>query len=213
MARFPIFLHLSDEEERGVLTLARRRKFARNEVIFREGDPGDTVHLIDRGHVAVRVGTPDGDVATVRVLGPGDLFGELAVLDPGPRMATTVALDRVETLTMHRDVIEQLRRDHPSVDRVLLHATQQELKRLSLALTEVLYSATPVRVARQLERMAASFSADVVPLTQDDLAGLCGTTRQTVNQVLQELQSAGVIALGRARITILDAAALARRAR
>jgi CRP/FNR family transcriptional regulator, cyclic AMP receptor protein len=213
VARFQLFQHLTSAEEQAVLSLARRRKFARGEAVFREGDPGDTVHLIDKGHVAIRVSTPDGDVATVRVLGPGDLMGELAVLDPGPRMATAVALDKVETLTLHRDVIERLRADHTSVDRVLLMASQREVKRLSLALTEVLYTPVATRVARHLVRLTELFAADVVPLTQDDLAGLCGTTRQTVNQVLHDLQQAGVLELARGKVVVVDRARLSRAAR
>lgn len=196
-----------------MLTMARRRKFRRNEAIFREGDPGDSVHLLDRGHVAIRVTTPDGEVATVRVLGPGELFGELAVLDPGPRMATTVALDAVETLSLHRSDIEELRVRHRSVDRVLLTASQREVRRLSLALTEVLHTSVATRLARHLERLSQVFDSDELPVTQDDLAGLCGTTRQTANQVLHDLQESGAISLGRAKVTVVDHELLARAAR
>ena len=213
MARFDILRELSESDERAVLAMARRRKFRHNEAIFREGDPGDSVHLIDKGHVAVRLTTPAGEVATLRILGPGDLFGALAVLDPGPRMATTVALDAVETLSLHRTVVDQLRADHTSVDRVLLTASQREVRRLSAALSEVLYTSVPTRLARHLVRLAEVFAGDVLPLTQDDLAGLCGTTRQTANQVLQELQAAGVVVLGRGKVTIVDHAHLARAAR
>ena len=213
MARFDILRELSESDERAVLAMARRRKLRHNEAIFREGDPGDSVHLIDKGHVAVRLTTPAGEVATLRILGPGDLFGELAVLDPGPRMATTVALDAVETLSLHRTVVDQLRADHTSVDRVLLTASQREVRRLSAALSEVLYTSVPTRLARHLVRLAEVFAGDVLPLTQDDLAGLCGTTRQTANQVLQELQAAGVVVLGRGKVTIVDHAHLARAAR
>ena len=213
MARFDLLRELTEGEERAILAMARRRKFRHNEAIFREGDPGDTVHLIDRGHVAVRTTTPAGEVLTVRIIGPGDLFGELAVLDPGPRAATTVALDAVETLSLHRDVVEQLRLEHSSVDRLLLRASQREVRRLSLALSEVLYTPVPTRLARHLSRLTQVFGGDVLPLTQDDLAGLCGTTRQTANHVLQELQSAGIITLGRGKLTIVDLEGLARAAR
>ena len=213
MARFDILRELTEGEERAVLAMARRRKFRHSEAIFREGDPGDTIHLLDRGHVAVRLTTPAGEISTVRILGPGDLFGELAVLDPGPRMATTVALDAVQTLSLHSGVVEQLRVKHASVDRVLLRASQREVRRLSMALTEVLYTPVPNRLARHLTRLTKVFASDVLPLTQDDLAGLCGTTRQTANRVLQELQAAGVITLGRGKVTIVDPDGLARAAR
>src|SRR5207253_11324842 len=79
---WPILNVLSEEERRALLSIARRRRFARNEVIFHEGDPGDTLHLLAKGHVAIRVATPWGDVATVRVLRAGAFLGELAVVSP-----------------------------------------------------------------------------------------------------------------------------------
>jgi CRP-like cAMP-binding protein len=204
MTHFGILDELTDDQRRSLLSLAHRRKFRRHEAIFREGDPGDTVHLLDRGHVAVRVTTPAGDEATVRVLGPGDHFGELAVLDPSPRVATIVALGAVETLALHRNVVQQLRVDHRSVDRVLLTAAHREVRRLSLALSEAMYTPVPKRLARQLCNLVTLFDSDVLPVTQDDLAGLCGSTRQTTNQCLHDLQVAGIIALGRSKVTVLD---------
>lgn len=90
-----------EEDRRRLLAATRRRRFARREVLFHEGDPGDTVH---RGRVAVRITTPSGDVATLRVRGPGEVIGELALLDSASRwLATVVALERSETLALHRD--------------------------------------------------------------------------------------------------------------
>src|SRR5919107_6208391 len=91
-----------EADRRRLLAATHRRRFARREVLFHEGDPGDTVHLLDRGRVAVRITTPLGDVSTLRVRGPGSVIGELALLgDAGSemprRMATVVALERTET--------------------------------------------------------------------------------------------------------------------
>src|SRR3954464_13952855 len=118
--KWELFDTFSDDDTRAVLAAARRRRFAKGEVIFHEGDPGDTMHLLDAGRVAVRVTTPMGDTATLRVLGPGSFFGELAVLSPAPRNATTPALEPVETLGLHRDTLDELRAHHASVDRFLL---------------------------------------------------------------------------------------------
>jgi len=177
----------------------------------REGDPGDAVHLIDRGHVAVRVATPLGDVATVRILVPGDLFGEMAVLSDQPRMATIVALGAVETLSLHRSVLGELRAAQTSIDRILLAAALDEVRRLSYALMEAYYVPVPKRMARTLGQLADTFG-DTIPLTQDDLAGLCGTTRQTANEVLRDLAARAVIALHRGRLDIVNRVALDRAA-
>jgi CRP-like cAMP-binding protein len=211
--KFSLLVGLPEIDARAVLAASRRRKYRRNEPICREGEPGDTLHLIDKGHVAVRATTPQGDTATMRVLGTGSLFGEIAVLEDVPRSATIVALDSVETLSLHRDVIEQLRSQHPSIDRMLMSAALAEVRRLTRALTEALYTPVPKRLTRSLSELLAVFDDGVVPLTQDDIAGMCGTTRQTANEVLQTLVADGIIELSRGRITVVDPDRLARAAR
>ncbi len=213
MTKFTMLEGLDDADTRAVLSAARRRKYKRGEAICREGDPGDTLYLMDRGHVAIRVTTPAGDTATMRVLGPGSQFGEIAVIESTPRSATVVALDAVECLSLHRDVIQDLRRDHASVDRVLLSASLNEVRRLTAALAEALYLQVPKRVAKTLWRLLDVFPDGVIPLTQDDLAGLCGTTRQTANEVLQSLVADGCISLSRGRITVTDRERIGRAAR
>jgi CRP-like cAMP-binding protein len=213
MSKFALLDGLPDADTRAVLAASRRRKYRRNEPICREGEPGDTLHLIDKGHVAIRAATPQGDSATMRVLGPGHWFGEIAVIEGSPRAATVVALDATETLSLHRDVIEQLRGQHLSIDRMLMAGALVEVRRLTRALTDALYTPVPKRLIASLVDLLAVFDDGVIPLTQDDLAGLCGTTRQTANEVLQTLAAQGTIALSRGRITVLDPVRLTRSAR
>lgn len=199
-------------QRREFIAASRARRFARGEVVFHDGDPGDTLHLIQSGRVAVRVTTPRGDTATLRIIGPGEHFGELAILSPGPRNATIVALEPTETLGVHRDVLTDLRRRNPSVDEVLLAAVVAEVRRLASALVDAMYVPVATRLARQLSFLADAYSPNAeqvtIPLTQDDLAGLCGTTRPTVNQALKRLESRQVIELARGRVKVLDKAAL-----
>jgi CRP/FNR family cyclic AMP-dependent transcriptional regulator len=213
VSKFALLDGLPDADTRAVLAASRRRKYRRNEPICREGEPGDTLHLIDKGHVAIRAATPQGDSATMRVLGPGHWFGEIAVIEGSPRAATVVALDATETLSLHRDVIEQLRGQHLSIDRMLMAGALVEVRRLTRALTDALYTPVPKRLIASLVDLLAVFDDGVIPLTQDDLAGLCGTTRQTANEVLQTLAAHGTIALSRGRITVLDPVRLTRSAR
>ena len=213
MTRFSMLEGLDDAETRVVLAAARRRKYKRGEAVCREGDPGDTLYLLDRGHVAIRVTTPAGDTATMRVLGPGSQFGEIAVIESTPRSATVVAIDAIECLSLHRDVIQQLRSDHPTVDRVLLSASLNEVRRLTASLAEALYLQVPKRLAKTVHRLLDVFPDGIIPLTQDDIAGLCGTTRQTANEVLQALVADGAISLSRGRITVVERDVLQRAAR
>jgi CRP-like cAMP-binding protein len=100
---FPILNGLEESLRRQVLAAARLRRFARGEIVFHEGDPGDTFHLIAKGRFAVRVSTELGETATLAVLGRGDFFGELALLGEHPRTATVAALEAAETMALHRE--------------------------------------------------------------------------------------------------------------
>jgi CRP-like cAMP-binding protein len=208
-----------EEDRRRVLSATQRRRFARREVLFHEGDPGETVHLLDRGRVAVRITTPLGDVATLRVRGPGEVIGELALLGAAARTATVVALERTETLVLHRDQFVDLRQRYPSIDAFLVNLLAEEVGRLSGLLVEALYMPVDVRVIRRLIALTRMYAAGgdgagtEIPLTQEDLASLAGTSRATVNRVLGEAEKAGTVEVRRGRITVLDPAGLERRGR
>ena len=209
-----------EEDRRRLLAATQRRRFARREVLFHEGDPADTVHLLDRGRVAVRITTLLGDVATVRVRGPGEVIGELALLDAtSRRTATVVALERAETLTLHRDQFVELRRRHPSVDAFLVNVLAEEVRRLSGLLVEALHVPVDVRVLRRLVALTEAYrdpggnGPTEVPLTQEDLASLAGTSRATVNRVVGDAEKAGLVELRRGRVIVLQPEELDRRSR
>ena len=105
---------LPEDDTRRVLKAARRRRYARHEVLFHEGDPAETLHLIAKGRVAVAVATSLGDTTALTVLGAGQFFDELALVGNQPvRTATVTALEPTETLTLRQQQFEELRRDHP----------------------------------------------------------------------------------------------------
>ena len=198
-----------------MLSIARRRKFGRGEVVFHQEDPADTLHLVDRGRFAVRVQTQLGDTAILAVLGPGDMFGELALLgdDEDRRSATVAALEAGETRSVHRLDFERLRREHPETSAVLIAILSGQVRRLSRHLLEALYVSADKRVLRRLVEVAQLYDNAVVPLTQEDLAGLAGTSRATVNRVLRDEEGRGTVKLARGRTSVLDPDELARRGR
>ena len=202
-----------------MLSIARRRTFARGEVVFHADDPADTLHLIVKGRFAARVHTPVGDTAILTVLGPGELFGEVALLGSEQRRSATIeSLEAGETRSIFRDDFERLRREHEGVSEVLIAILVGSVKRLSQHLLEALYVPSDKRVLRRLVELAAVYgstdaAAVAIPLRQEDLAGLAGTSRATANRVLREEEGRGAVALGRGRITVLDSAALERRGR
>ena len=209
---------LSADEQRAVVALMVRRTYRKDDTLFHEGDPGDSVLIVEKGRVAIRVSTPMGDVATLAILGRGDSFGEQALLDPSAtRTASAVALENVEVRALHRRQFDELRLAHPSVDRLLVELLAAQVRRLSAHLLDALYLPVDQRVLRRLRDLTDLYDRGehpvVIPLRQDDLASLAGTTRPTANRVLRHLERDGVIALRRGQVHVLDDDALALRAR
>ncbi|MCA1841186.1 MAG: Crp/Fnr family transcriptional regulator [Actinomycetota bacterium] len=212
-----LFRNLPSEEVDRILGSARRRRFSRNEVIVHDGDPANSLHLIDRGVVAVRVTTPMGDVVTVEILCRGDFFGEMAlVLMPSLRAATVVALESAETLSVMKEDFDDLREKHPSVQTLLVEILAERVKKLSGLLVEALYVPAEMRVLRRLLDLADVYgnegSDPMIPLNQEDLAGLAGTSRATVNRVLRQEEDRGTLRLARGSTTVLKLEPLQRRA-
>ncbi len=213
-----LFAGLSEEHRRLVVSRMPRRGFRKGDTLFHEGDLGDSLHILEKGTVAVRTSTPLGDVVTLAVMGAGASFGEQALLsDDSRRTASVVALEPVETRMLHRHDFEQLRNDHPSIERFLVDLLSAQVRRLSALVLEAMYLPADQRVVRRVHELAQLYdhggaTADV-PVRQEDLATMAGTTRQTTNQVLKSLEDAGVVALGRGRVEVVDRAALAHRAR
>ena len=208
-----LFEMLDDADQREILATARRRRFKRNEVVFHDGDPGDTLHLVVEGHFAIRITTPLGDQAMLRVFGPADYFGELAMLSAGPRCGSAISLDGGETLSVHRDDFDQLRAKRPKINELLTDALVAEVRRLSAALIEALYVPVERRIWLRLIDLADLYGGDapvVIPLTQDDVAQLAGTTRPSANRILRAGEEQGVIQLSRGRIVVNDRSALRR---
>jgi CRP/FNR family transcriptional regulator, cyclic AMP receptor protein len=207
-------LGLEEPVRREVLAVAAWRRFNRGVVLFHEGEAGGSLYVLMRGQVAVRVTTPDGDTATLNVIGPGAAFGELSLLDPATtRTATVQAIEPAQTLVLQRADFERLRRSYPSVDRLLVEYLAAQVRRLSERLTEALCLEARTRVLRRLLDLDAVFDSRPVPVTQEEISTMAGTTRPTVNRVMQDLAQAGIIELRRGRFMVVDSTALARAAR
>jgi len=214
---WPVLAPVPAEDRRRLVAGLGRRAYRRDEVIFHQGDPADTLHLIATGHVSVRVTLPGGEFVIVAILGPGDAFGELALVDgPRPRGATVIALEPCETLSLGRDQFERLRASYPGVNRFLVELLSARVDRLNGYLLEALYVPAERRVLRRLLDLCQLYAADgqhvVIPVTQDMLASLAGTTRPTANQVLGRLAASHLVEVSRGQILVLNRTELRRRA-
>jgi CRP/FNR family cyclic AMP-dependent transcriptional regulator len=216
--RWRLIAGVPEEEVRRLLAIARRRSFSRNEVVFHRDDPADSLHLIQKGRFAIRITTPLGETATLAVRGPGESFGEMALVSEAARRSATVAaLEEAETFAIYQSDFARLRRQYPGVNELVIAFLANEVRVLNERLLEALYVPVERRVLRRLVELAALYPGSdgrtLIPLTQEVLAELAGTSRATVNKVLNEEQQRGTVALERGKTIVLDADALGRRAR
>lgn len=200
---------MSDEDRREVLDSGRVRRFGAREVVFHEGDPADTFLLIEAGRLAVRAVSPAGDVVTFGVFGPGEVVGELALIEEGGRRsATVVALEATEVRSFSATTFHRLRRTNAGADAFVLRTLADDVRRLSGLLLDALYLPVETRVLRRLAdlepRYRRTAGPTAVPLTQDELASLAGASRATVNRVLRGAEEEGLVELRRGRILIVD---------
>lgn len=211
--QWELLVGVPEPEVRLLLSIARRRRFKRGEVVFHQDDPGDSLHLVASGRFAVRVRTPVGEIATIAVCGPGQNFGEMALIDDSPRSATVAALEPAETFAVFRDDFNDLRARHSQINDVLIAFLAAEVRSLDRRLLEALYLPVERRVRRRLLELAEIYGTAEIPLTQEELAEFVGAARATVNRVLREEQERGVLELRRGVICVLDVPALTRSAR
>jgi CRP/FNR family transcriptional regulator, cyclic AMP receptor protein len=207
MPDWPILSPLSEDEKHQVLLLARRRRFQRGEVVVHRDDPADTMHLVQSGSLAIRMLTPLGDMATLAIVGPGGVVGEMGLVrTTRMRSATIQALAATETHSLSRETFERLRKDHPAVDALLVQILADRVVEVTERLMDALYTPAPRRVAAFIETLADRYrdgsGTATIPLTQEDLASLAGTSRLTVSRVLRDMRARGQVEVSRGRLTV-----------
>ncbi len=219
LRRCALFAHADDDTVRAVVRGMRRRRFRRNEVIFHQGDPGDSLHIVATGTAKITLPSSEGEEAIIATLRPGDFFGELALLDGAPRSATAVALDPLETMMLPRASFRELLDGDPRLRDALLAGLSHELRRITGHVEELHFLDLAGRLAMRLTRLARERDAGATgevrldwPYTQSDLASMIGGTRQSVNKLLSELLDDGLVRIERDTLVITDVDRLARRA-
>lgn len=219
LRRCVLFERMEEAPLRALLPSFRRRLFRRGEVVFHQGDPGASLHVLTLGEAKVSLTSDQGEEVILRTLVPGDAFGEIALLDQAPRSATVTALDRCESLELQRPAFLSLVDDR-AFRSALLASVAGELRRLTRLMEEFRFLDVAGRVEaiilRGTEGQAATAEGELrVPWhhTQSDLAAMAGTTRQSVNRVLADLVERGVIRMEGDALVVRDTARLARDAR
>lgn len=210
---------LPDGERDRLRTTMGRRRFGRGEILFHEGDPVGAVHIIEKGHVLLRVSTPLGDLVTLTVLGPREALGVSGLLaEARSHIVTAVAVGPVRTRTIAASEFDRLRTLFPAVDHHLVDMLVGQQRHLMAFLLDSLFATAEVRLLRCLDMLCdmvgeANGDGGVrLAISQEDLALMAGTTRPTANRMLTAAQAEGLLTLGRGRVTVLDRQVLAAQA-
>ena len=189
-------------------------------MLFHEGDTGDRLYVVVSGKVKLGRSGSAGRENLLAVLGPGQMFGELSLFDPGPRSTTATAVTSCEIRTLEHDVLMGWLAGRPEVAQGLLGQLAARLRRANDVVADLVFSDVPGRVAKQLLELAQRFGDtrdDGVhvhhDLTQEELAQLVGASRETVNKALADFAARGWIRLEPRSVTILDVERVERRAR
>lgn len=209
----------ADEATLDAVSAALRvRRFRKGETVFHQGDPGDALFIVASGSVKVVLPSNESaEPAIVAILGPGEFFGELALLDGAPHSATIVAVEPTETLVLHRETFLALVDADPSLRRALLGSLATEIRRLTGHVEDLHFLDLPGRLASRILRLASARRRggdDTIrvpwPYTQSELAGMIGGSRQSVNRMLADLAEEGIVRIERETLIVLDADRLAR---
>jgi CRP/FNR family transcriptional regulator, cyclic AMP receptor protein len=209
-----LFRDLSDRDMTELDRMTTITNVPRGRVFYQPEDVGEVLFLIKEGRVQLYRISPEGKKLVIATLGPGTLFGEMALLGQAMHNAFAEALDDCLILVMSRADLERLILDKPAVGLRMLEITGRRLSDAEARLEDMAFKGIPARLASLLLRLANERGAsDILGLTHQDLAETIGTYRETATQVLNDMKAQGLIDIGRKRIEILDMERLAEVAR
>ncbi len=210
LQRVPLFSQLSAVELQRVVDVARERAYPRNSVILFEDDPGDALFVVATGQVKVVLIGEDGREVILSVMGPGEFFGEMSLLDDEPRSAHVIAMEDSSLAVLRREDFEGILTTTPQIALALLRELSRRLRRADEKVGSLVLLDVQGRVARLLLDMAGEEGGDRITrrLTHHTIAQMIGSSRETVSRTMRDLTDKGLIAVQRRDIVIRDRAAL-----
>ncbi|MDX6296608.1 MAG: family transcriptional regulator, cyclic receptor protein [Nocardioidaceae bacterium] len=216
----PLFRGLDEEAAEALTASLKQTRIRRGDVLFSEGDEGDRLYIVTEGKVKLGRSSVDGRENLLAILGPGQMFGELSLFDPGPRSATVTAVTDCTMQSLSHEELGSWLDGRPEVARGLLSQLAGRLRRANDVVADLVFSDVPGRVAKALLDLSSRFGRiadDGVhvhhDLTQEELAQLVGASRETVNKALADFASRGWLRLEARSVVLLDVDRLKRRAR
>lgn len=207
--------HLTPSEADKLAPYARLETHRANTVIFEKGHPGHGMMAVVRGRVKIRSPSPGGKEVVLNVIEPGDVFGEISLLDGKERSADAVAMQETELLVLERRDFLPFLEAHPEISVRLLTMLCERLRRTSEKMEDVLFLSLPARLAKTLLQMAATSGKEMAAgtriglrLSQQELGNMVATTRESINKQLRQWQKKEIISIDKGFITIRNRPAL-----
>lgn len=208
LRRVPLFSELDEEELERFSQVAVPRKFPAGARVFHEGDASDACYIVRSGRFRITREHPDGRAITLATFGPGEIFGELAMLDGKARSASVEALEDGELLALPARDVRTLLNTHAGITFKFLEALVRRLRSANERISRQSFQTVPGRVAGVLLQLAeeqdASGGEVTIRMSQADLAQLAGTSRESASRFIADLERAGVVHPQRGRVTVLD---------
>jgi CRP-like cAMP-binding protein len=216
----PLFATMEHEERQSLIDSMVKVELNRGEVLFDEGENGDRLYIIEEGKIKLGSSSGDGRENLLAILGPGEMFGELSLFDPGPRSLSASAVSDSVLYELEHSALVRVIEERPVVAKHLLTALARRLRRTNEALADLVFSDVPGRVAKALLDLSTRFGERVDEgirvahdLTQEELAQLVGASRETVNKALADFAGRGWVRREGRAVVLLDIDRLERRAR
>ena len=218
LKQVPLFAGLADEDIGELMSVAKRRTFRSGEVIFHREDPGQVLHVIKEGKVKISLISPDGQEISLVVFGKGECFGEFALLDGLPRSADAVAMEKVECYTLQRSDFHKAIMKNPKIAIQVMEVLSKRLRSTDQMIEDLIFLDVYGRVAKKLLELADTHGTKVengiridVRLTQQELASMVGSSRESVNKVMGYFTDKNFISTDKHKITLHRIADLKRR--
>lgn len=200
LAKVPLFAGLPEAERARLGTLLRSHRYTRGQVIFLEGDEGAALCLIAEGRVRIQLTGADGREVVINVYGPGEIFGEMALLDGEPRSADAIAQEDVRVFWLQREDFAAYLDSHPRAAMTMMAGLSRRLRHTTRVVQDATFRGVPARLARvlldQAERVGQPVPGGIRlegRLTQGELAAMVGATRETVNRALRGFEESGMV--------------------
>jgi CRP/FNR family transcriptional regulator, cyclic AMP receptor protein len=216
----PLFSSLDDDAADSLRASMSETRIGRGDVLFHEGDSGDRLYVVTDGKIKLGRTSADGRENLLAILGPGQMFGELSLFDPGPRSATATAVTPCTMVSLSHDELLRWLEDQPGVARGLLSQLAARLRKTSDVVADLVFSDVPGRVAKALLDLSRRFGRTADDgihvhhdLTQEELAQLVGASRETVNKALADFAMRGWLRLEPRSVVLIEVERLRRRAR